>query len=111
MSDPTPYPGGYTDGLAALQDLVHLCALLGAALDARTRLNHALSELDRMITRTDGARRDALRAVERFADEQPSSLGVTTSPRIVGGVADLEGRLTVMEREVREVLDRAGPLS
>lgn len=103
-------PGGYESGAAAVRDLVHLSQLLSAAQDARTRLNHASGEIDRMISRTDAARRDALRAIERFADEQPTSLGVVPSPQLAGSIADTEGRLTAMEADVAEVLRRAGPL-
>jgi hypothetical protein len=110
MTGQPSMPGGYLSGAEALRGLVQTTQLLSAAEDCKARLTAALESIDRMISRTNGARQDALRAVERFAEEQPSSLGVITSPQLAAGVADIEGRLSVIERDVREVLDKAGDL-
>ena len=67
---------------------------------------------------SDSDRREARRSLKAaregnatyLADEQPTSLGVTVSPMIAASVADVEGRLSAVERDVLDVLARAGGL-
>jgi len=76
MADQNTAPGGFTSGKEALEALAESIRLLGAYDICKARLNHALTELTQASGQAENRRRKALEAIDYFAEQNPSSLGI-----------------------------------
>lgn len=104
---PENVPGGYRDGRAALAGLVAISQREAVVQDALARTVHMVGELERRLNELKCARKDALSAIDLFADVAPSTLGVPTPP-LQPETLDVEQSLTSIELEVQAFLAQGG---
>jgi hypothetical protein len=103
--EPESVPGGFQSGRDALNALVENAQTQGVLRDALTRANHMVASLVSLLNELECERKDALRAIDLFADIAPASLGAYVSVTPTEGMVEVETGLSAIEQAVKELLD------
>jgi hypothetical protein len=104
-------PGGHTSAADALQALTELSQMLVTARESLARLNRASADLERVISKFEGHRKNAVLAIELFAEVMPSSFAVPRNGVIDRARAELDEQTTQLLRDAAAIVEKAGGLS
>jgi predicted Zn-dependent protease len=98
----------FTDGAHALQELVEAKRRLTAIYEWQRRLGDITARLMNTRQANEALARDALNAIDRFACEQPESLGARVSDGTLTWIDEHDERLSQVERDVARIVAEVG---
>jgi hypothetical protein len=101
---PENVPGNYPDGRAAIEALIQISQAEAVVKDALMRAEHMATNLKLRLAGLSGQRKDALDAIDIFADIAPASLGAFVPTQPSDEARAVEGNCTQIEADVRALL-------
>lgn len=105
MTNVEHVPGGHTSGAAALQTLVELSARLNVARDCARRLDKAHEDIKRAIQQVEHDRRQAVDAIEVYAEAVPGSFDpMPAGETIVSDCNDLVESTSALVNEAERIV-------
>lgn len=107
MSNPEQL--GFPNATRALQELERATLINSLALDCKARLQHAMTAIDQVINASTVGINQAVHAIKVFA-EVPGALGVESSASLQADLASTSNTLSDLERDVAEIVAKAGGL-
>jgi hypothetical protein len=108
---PENVPGNYPDGRAAIEALIQISQSEAIVRDSLARAEHMTTSLKLLLAKLECERKDALRAIDIFADIAPASLGASVPTQPSEEARAVEANLTKIEADVRAhlaLLDKKG---